>query len=174
MSTRFTFDLAPDSAPVWSPDGTRVAFAANRAGGNGVYQKATNGSGKEQELVRATGDPSARTIGRSTDDSCSTLAWILEPMPIYGSCLWQAMGHHLAQPHLLQIRSSARNKADSLPTHAGSPMLRTSPVDPKSTSSLFQLPRTAAARCRSLVMVAAKPAGVGMVRNYSIFPPMEN
>jgi Tol biopolymer transport system component len=56
VSTRFTFDLAPDSAPVWSPDGTRVAFAAPRAGGNGIYQKATNGSGKEQELVRATGD----------------------------------------------------------------------------------------------------------------------
>jgi Tol biopolymer transport system component len=57
VSTRFTFDQAPDSAPVWSPDGTRVAFAAPRTGGNGIYQKATNGSGKEQELVRATGDP---------------------------------------------------------------------------------------------------------------------
>ena len=57
VSTRFTFDLAPDSAPVWSPDGTRVAFAAPRAGGNSIYQKATNGSGKEEELVHATGDP---------------------------------------------------------------------------------------------------------------------
>jgi eukaryotic-like serine/threonine-protein kinase len=41
VNTRFTFDLAPDSAPVWSPDGTRVTFAAARAGGNGIYQKAT-------------------------------------------------------------------------------------------------------------------------------------
>lgn len=57
MSTRFTFDLAPDSAPVWSPDGSRVAFAANRAGGYGIYQKATNGAGQEQGLVRVTGDP---------------------------------------------------------------------------------------------------------------------
>ena len=56
VSTRFTFDLAPDSAPVWSPDGGRVAFAASRAGGDGIYQKTTNGSGKEQELVHATGD----------------------------------------------------------------------------------------------------------------------
>jgi eukaryotic-like serine/threonine-protein kinase len=55
VSTRFTFDISPDSAPVWSPDGRRVAFAAFR-GGNGIYQKATNGSGSEQELVRATGD----------------------------------------------------------------------------------------------------------------------
>jgi Tol biopolymer transport system component len=57
VSTRFTLDPAPASAPVWSPDGTRVAFSALRTGGNGIYQKATNGSGKEQELVRATGDP---------------------------------------------------------------------------------------------------------------------
>jgi eukaryotic-like serine/threonine-protein kinase len=56
-STRFTFDLSPDSAPVWSPDGRRVAFAAGRAGGTGIYQKAANGAGKEQALVGATGEP---------------------------------------------------------------------------------------------------------------------
>ncbi len=56
VSTRFTFDLAPDSSPAWSPDGSRVAFAASRAGGNGIYQKPTNGAGKEQALVSATGD----------------------------------------------------------------------------------------------------------------------
>jgi Tol biopolymer transport system component len=56
VSTRFTFDLAPDSAPVWSPDASRVAFAASRAGGNGIYQKTTNGAGKEQALVSVTGN----------------------------------------------------------------------------------------------------------------------
>jgi serine/threonine protein kinase/Tol biopolymer transport system component len=57
VSTRLTFDLTPDTAPVWSPDGSRVAFGAYRADGYGIYQKATNGAGKEQELVRAMGDP---------------------------------------------------------------------------------------------------------------------
>jgi eukaryotic-like serine/threonine-protein kinase len=56
-STRFTFDLSPDSGPVWSPDSRRVAFVASRAGGTGIYQKAANGSGKEQALVDVTGEP---------------------------------------------------------------------------------------------------------------------
>jgi eukaryotic-like serine/threonine-protein kinase len=54
VSTRFTFDPAPDLSPVWSPDGSRIAFAAARAGGTGIYQKASNGAGKERVLLRAT------------------------------------------------------------------------------------------------------------------------
>lgn len=57
ISARFTFDPAPDSSPVWSPDGTRIAFGAARAGGVAIYQKASNGTGKEQLLLAATGDP---------------------------------------------------------------------------------------------------------------------
>ena len=30
--TRLTFDAATDSDAVWSPDGTRLAFASNRTG----------------------------------------------------------------------------------------------------------------------------------------------
>src|SRR6516165_3244616 len=54
VSTRFTFDPAPDSSPIWSPDGSRIAFAAARAGGTGIYQKASNGAGKEQMLLGPT------------------------------------------------------------------------------------------------------------------------
>jgi serine/threonine protein kinase len=57
VSARFTFDPAPDSSPVWSPDGSYIAFAASRAGGTGIYKKASNGAGKEQLLLAATGDP---------------------------------------------------------------------------------------------------------------------
>ena len=57
VSSRFTFDLHPDSTPVWSPDSNRVAFAANRAGGNGIYAKASNSAGKERTLIGATDDP---------------------------------------------------------------------------------------------------------------------
>jgi serine/threonine protein kinase len=57
VNTRFTFDLTPNSAPVWSPDGSRVAFATFRAGGNAIYQKTTNGAGKELATVSPTDDP---------------------------------------------------------------------------------------------------------------------
>ena len=105
VSTRFTFDQAPNSAPVWSPDGNRVAFAALRVGvGNGIYQKATNGSGKEQELVHPTGEPKLPDDWSRDGRFLLYTQQIFEPMPIYGSCLWQIMGHRLARPHLLQIR----------------------------------------------------------------------
>jgi Tol biopolymer transport system component len=51
VSARLTFDPSPDASPVWSPDGKRIAFTAFRAGGTGIYQKASNGAPSEQVLV---------------------------------------------------------------------------------------------------------------------------
>jgi eukaryotic-like serine/threonine-protein kinase len=56
VSVPFTFDLAPDGSPVWSPDGNRVVYFASRAGGVGIYEKAANGAGKEQTLLGTTGN----------------------------------------------------------------------------------------------------------------------
>jgi Tol biopolymer transport system component len=52
VPTRFTFDSANDRDPVWSPDGSRVAFQSERDGGRQLYVKQANGSGKEQLLLR--------------------------------------------------------------------------------------------------------------------------
>jgi serine/threonine protein kinase len=48
---RLTFDPKDDFNPVWSPDGTRMAFSSDRKGVRDIYVKQTNGTGGEDLLV---------------------------------------------------------------------------------------------------------------------------
>jgi len=57
VSARFTFDIAPDTSPVWSPDGNRLAYGGSRAGGMGIYERAANGTSTERTLVSPIGEP---------------------------------------------------------------------------------------------------------------------
>src|SRR5262249_20619054 len=51
---RLTFDATQDnSMPVWSPDGTRVAFGSKRNGKWGVYVKLADGTAKEELLTES-------------------------------------------------------------------------------------------------------------------------
>ena len=51
---RLTRDAGLEMSPTWSPDGTRIAFVSDRAGGNlDLYAIATDGTG----LVRLTDSP---------------------------------------------------------------------------------------------------------------------
>lgn len=50
-TSRFTFDAALDRFPLWSSDGTRIAFASNRTGNLDLYVKAASGAGVEEVLV---------------------------------------------------------------------------------------------------------------------------
>jgi Tol biopolymer transport system component len=49
--TRFTFDPAGDGAPLWSPDGTRIAFDSNRKGAFNLYVKPWSGARAEELLL---------------------------------------------------------------------------------------------------------------------------
>jgi Tol biopolymer transport system component len=52
-STRLTFNPAADDVPVWSPDGSRLAFTSIRDGiGIGLYAKASDGSSDEELLLK--------------------------------------------------------------------------------------------------------------------------
>ena len=48
---RFTFDPAPDGFPVWSPDGSRIAFESQRKGSWDIWLKASSGVGMEELLL---------------------------------------------------------------------------------------------------------------------------
>jgi serine/threonine protein kinase len=49
--SRFTSHPAIDDMPVWSPDGSRIAFKSDRSGSMSFYEKASNASGEEKLVV---------------------------------------------------------------------------------------------------------------------------
>jgi Tol biopolymer transport system component len=63
-----TSDPAPDSAPIWSPDGKAIAFVSTRGDYTGVYRKAWDGTGREEQLYEHTpGTPSVVLTDWSAD-----------------------------------------------------------------------------------------------------------
>jgi serine/threonine protein kinase len=51
-SSRLTFDPGDDLYPVWSPDGSRIAWASNREGVFSIYQKLASGLGNDELLLK--------------------------------------------------------------------------------------------------------------------------
>jgi Tol biopolymer transport system component len=50
--TPITSDSAPDTAPVWSPDGRQIAFVSVRENTHGIYRRPANGEGSEERLYQ--------------------------------------------------------------------------------------------------------------------------
>ncbi len=55
-SSRFTFHPAIEGFPVWSPDGSRIAFYSTRDGPWNLYQKAASGTGEDESLLKTQAD----------------------------------------------------------------------------------------------------------------------
>jgi serine/threonine protein kinase len=55
IASRFTFDPSNDSDPVWSPDGSHIAFSSGRDGYQSLYQKDADGS-VEVEMIHQAED----------------------------------------------------------------------------------------------------------------------
>ncbi|MBS1807779.1 MAG: serine/threonine-protein kinase [Acidobacteria bacterium] len=51
--TRFTFDPAEDSDPLWSPDGSRIAWVSRRSGQRDLYVRAANSAGSDELLWKS-------------------------------------------------------------------------------------------------------------------------
>jgi Tol biopolymer transport system component len=51
VPSRFTFDVAVENAPVWSPDGSQVVFRSSRKGVHDLFEKPVNGTADEQPLL---------------------------------------------------------------------------------------------------------------------------
>jgi Tol biopolymer transport system component len=68
--TRLTFDPADDIDPIWSPDGTRIAFTSDRAGQRDIYWKPADGSGAEELLLGGKEQPRTSRTGRGTANIC--------------------------------------------------------------------------------------------------------
>jgi Tol biopolymer transport system component len=53
IGSRFTFDAARESNPVWSVDGKRLFFSSNKAGIGDIYEKPVSGAGSEVLLLKS-------------------------------------------------------------------------------------------------------------------------
>ncbi len=53
--TRFTFEPAAHSFPLWSPDAKKIAFAASPEGLGNIYIKPANGSAGEERIMPPSG-----------------------------------------------------------------------------------------------------------------------
>jgi mono/diheme cytochrome c family protein len=52
--TAITSDAPPESAPIWSPDGSQIAYVSDRENTNGIFRRAANGTGSEELIYKHT------------------------------------------------------------------------------------------------------------------------
>lgn len=84
VPTRFTFDLAGDVLPVWSPDGSRVVFSSTRKGHADLYEKSLRGTEPEEPILESTRDKYATSWspdGRFVLFGSGGDVWVL---PLFG------------------------------------------------------------------------------------------
>jgi dipeptidyl aminopeptidase/acylaminoacyl peptidase len=89
VRSRLTFDPGTDGSPVWSPDGTRIAFEGSTSGKVSLRQKPINGTAADESLLEGLG--SITPSGWSADGrfivythaglSATSDVWVL---PLFG------------------------------------------------------------------------------------------
>jgi len=68
-TSRLTFDVRQENAsPIWSTDGSRIAFSSIRAGKPGIYIKASNNSGVEELVYENSATRFLMPLSWTTDE----------------------------------------------------------------------------------------------------------
>src|SRR5262245_59771958 len=69
VPTRLTFDPTDDHTPIWSPDGTRIAFVSQKGDAFSIYQKPANGTGSADLLLAVADKREKYTFSWSAEGS---------------------------------------------------------------------------------------------------------
>jgi len=81
--TRFTFEVSTNFLPVWTPDGSRIAFSSNKDGSEALFWQKADGSGGLEKL---TGSEYARAPSSWSGDG--QLLSFGEVNPTTGFDIW--------------------------------------------------------------------------------------
>jgi hypothetical protein len=95
-ATKLTFDPKDDFNPVWSPDGSRIAFSSDRRGARNLYIKSASGTGDEELLLESDRNKNAEDWSRDG-------RWLLynEAAPGAGDDIWTlSLGTRQPRPFL--------------------------------------------------------------------------
>ena len=102
-TTRVTFDPTQDNAsPIWSPDGSRIAFGSLRNGKWGLYQRLASGEGSDELLLESD---IPKIPASWTPDGSSIVYWLYDP---------QSGVHQWLQPTTAADSRPARRLIESL------------------------------------------------------------